>query len=203
MTDKDLITKCINKDLHAWHLFCKQYNPLVTKTIKYKTYKLGLKIEKNEILDISQEIFLLIWEKNKLATIKDVKCLKSWLVIVTLNTTSNYCRKNIFKIDKITSSLFKTYTSEDKNTKTLESIISCPKFNTSKIIENNEISNLLNTEISKLNYKQQLAITFNLYEGKTQKDIAKIMNIPKGTVATLIKRAKQHLRNKLKDTLDF
>ena len=60
------------------------------------------------------------------------------------------------------------------------------------------MKSVLKREISKLEYKEQLALKFNLYEGKKQKDIAKIMNLPKGTIASLISRAKHRLRENLK-----
>ena len=42
-------------------------------------------------------------------------------------------------------------------------------------------------------------LRFNIYENKKQKDIAEIMNLPQGTVATLISRGKKHLKEKLKN----
>ena len=201
MTAKELLRGCIDRDAAAWDEFVRRYGGLVTRSVRYKLNKLGRHLPKNETRDIVQEIFLSIWEKGKLSGVKNTVSLKSWLVIVSLNATSNYCRRHVFKAGG-TLSLDESPFPGSPDAK-LGSMIPSPKFNTAKMLEENELKSILKKEISKLEYRKQLALKLNIYDGKKQKDVAQIMNIPEGTAATLISRAKSQLRRSLKDILDM
>ena len=201
MTAQELLQRCVDKDTTAWDEFVRRYDGLVTRSVKYKLNKFDKYLSKSETRDIVQEIFLLIWEKDKLAGVKNTACLKSWLTIVSINFTSSYCRKNIFKTAKNTFSMDGNPSPEMPEI-TLGSMIPSSELNTAKILESNELSGIFNKEISKLEYRQQLMLKFSIYEGKSQKDIAQIMNIPMGTVATLTSQAKKRIRKRLEEVLD-
>lgn len=201
MITEELFEKCVNKDPEAWDEFVKRYKYLVTRSVKYKLYKLGVRFLRDEILDIVQEIFLFIWEKDKLQKVKNLKCLRAWLAIVSINFTSDYCKKSTFSHAKNTLLLNENTFFENPEI-TPELFISSPELNTAKMLESNELWRALGKEMSKLRPQQQLALKFNIYEGKKQKEIARIMNIPLNTVSTLIKRAKMHLRKNLKEAFE-
>lgn len=200
MTTAELLYKCANRDKNAWDEFIKLYHNLVVNSVRYKLNKLGSRVPKSEYLDIVQEIFLSIWEKNKLAEIENPACLKSWLIIVSLNATAGYCRKKSFHLTQRTFSLDAAVFSDNTYTK-FSDIIPCSKLNTTKILETNELHRTLEQEISKLPPKQQVALKFNIYENKKQREVAEIMNIPLKTVSTLISRAKKTLKTKLQEIL--
>jgi RNA polymerase sigma-70 factor (ECF subfamily) len=202
MTTEELLQRCIGKDTAAWDEFIRRYESLVTRSVSYKLNKLGRHLPKNETRDIVQEIFLLIWEKGKLSGVKNTACLKSWLVIVSVNATSNYCRRHLFKTGNNTFSLDERPFPESPDI-TLGSLLPSAKLDTAKTLESNELGKILKKEISKLGYRKRLSLKLNIYDGKKQKDIAQIMNIPEGTVATLISRAKNQLRKNLKDILEM
>ena len=202
METQDLLNRCVNKDRGAWDEFVRHYEGLIAKSVRYKLSKLRARVPRDQIGDIVQEIFLMIWEKNKLAGVKNTSTLKSWLAIVSLNFTTNYCELRSVRDPGDTLSLDANLSPENPGT-TLGSLIPSEKLNTGKTLEANELRSMVNDEISKLDLRQQLALKFNLFEEKTQKDISEIMNLPEGTVATLIRRGKQHLKNKLKRKIDL
>ena len=202
MTDEELLQKCIDKDRAAWNEFVRRFSSLVTRSVRYKLNRMDRHLSKNETLDIVQEIFLLIWKKNKLRGVKNTACLKSWLAIVSINLSVNYCRRNVFKTAKNTLSLDENPLAGTSGMP-LGFMIPSSKLNTAKTLRSNELSGILDKEISKLGYRQQLVLKLNIYHGKKQKDIAEIMNIPTGTVATLIRRAKDKLRKNLGNALEI
>ncbi|MGB2601843.1 MAG: sigma-70 family RNA polymerase sigma factor [Candidatus Omnitrophota bacterium] len=201
METRDLLLKCAKKDRKAWDEFFRQYESLVTRTVRYKLKKLNFRASKEEYRDIVQEIFISIWEKDKLSKVKNAAALKGWLAIVSLNFTANYCSRKAFKSAKNTFSLNTKLSQEDTGF-TLESIVPAEKFNTEKMVESNEIRELVNSEISKLGPKQQLALKLNILDGRTQKDISSIMAVPEGTVATLISRAKKQVKANLQKIME-
>ena len=201
MTTEELLKKCVNKEYAAWDEFARRYRGLVTRSVRYKLNRLNARISGDEFRDVVQEVFLLIWEKDKLKAVKNTVCLKSWLVIVSLNVTSNYCRKKAFRDSAGTLSLDEA-PNADLPGLTRGSMVPSLKLNTARTLETNELKDLLEKEIAKLGIRQQLILKLNVYDGKKQKDIAKIMNIPEGTVATTLKRVKDRLRKNLGKILD-
>jgi len=195
MISEDLLKKCINKDLSAWNYFIKSYTSLIRKSVTYKLKSLGVTPYKDRINEITQEILISIWEKDKLTKIKNIKAFKSWLVIVTLNMTINYCKKHFFRPNKVLVSLEKQI--ENDTPITLKDIL--PSFNINPLdaFDQRECRNLIEKEINAFPTKQQLAIKLNLFEYKKYREISEIMRIPEGTVATLISRAKKVLGEKL------
>jgi len=199
MSPEELLSKCADYDHTAWNIFIKRYKTLITKSVRYKLSALGVTFSKNESNDIVQQIFFELWEKNKLKNVRNAVCLEKWLTIVSLNITLNYCKEKTFRDSRKIISFEKNLCRD--NSKSEKVLISAflpdEKFNTARILESHETREIIKREISKLEYRQQLVLKFNLYHGKTQKDIAEIMNIPGGTVASLIKRAKELLRKNL------
>ncbi len=197
-----MLNRCINKDRRAWDEFIRQYEGLVAKSVRYKLSKLRARVPRDQVVDIVQEIFLAIWEKNKLAGVKSPSTLKSWLAMVSLNFTTNYCELRSVRDTGGTLSLDANLFPENPGT-TLGCLIPAEKLNTQKTLEANELRAMVDEEISKLDHRQQLVLKFNIFEEKTQKDISEIMDLPEGTVATLIRRGKQRLKDKLKKKIDL
>ncbi|MGB2879522.1 MAG: sigma-70 family RNA polymerase sigma factor [Candidatus Omnitrophota bacterium] len=196
MTTEQLIQKCIDNDHVAWNEFVRRYKGLVTRSVRSKLKKLNVRLPGGEFHDIVQEIFLSIWEKGKLAGVRDISCVEAWLVIMALNKTFNYCKSKTFRTERGACSLDEEI-NRDKPWLTLGAVLPSAKFDTEKNIESNELKEMLEKEISGLNPRQQLALKLNIYDGKTQKDIAQIMNIPENTVGTMIKRSKDKIREAL------
>ena len=193
MDTKELIKKCIEKDHSAWNEFVRCYESLIIRSVRYKLNSLNADMARDQFRDIVQEIFLAIWEENKLSRIRDIRCLRKWLIMIAMNTASNYCRKRMFKDAKKTFSLDQSLSAETPGLK-LDSIIPCNRFNAGKAAETGEMREAIERELNKLGHKQQIALKLNIYDCKKQKDIACIMNIPENTVATLISRAKNQVR---------
>jgi len=200
MTTEELLIKCVNHNRAAWDIFIARYKNLVTKSVRYKMTSLGVTFSQNESRDIVQQIFFELWTKNKLKKLRKVVCLKNWLTIVSLNITLNYCKEKTFRNSRKLVSLEKNLCRDDeKHEKNLlRKFLSDEKYNSARVLESYETLEAIKREISKLEYRRALALKLNIYHGKTQKDIAGIMNIPTGTVATLIKRSKELLRENLR-----
>jgi len=151
--------------------------------------------------DIVQDIFLGMWEKDRLREVRTVDTLRGWLAILSINATANHCAKKTFRESRKTFSL-NARLRADEPSLTLETAIPSPQLNTERTLNANELGGIMEREISKLGHRYQLAIKLRLYHGKKIKAIAGIMNIPEGTAAILIKRAREHLMSRLEYLLE-
>ncbi|NQT32298.1 MAG: hypothetical protein HQ594_01330, partial [Candidatus Omnitrophica bacterium] len=116
MTTEELLQKCRKKDRTAWDEFAKRYRHLVAKSVGYKIKTLKTPSSRNEIADIIQDIFLAIWEKDKLDEVKDPATLESWLAIMSINMASNHFKKRSLRHFQDAVSIEKTLTIENRRT---------------------------------------------------------------------------------------
>jgi RNA polymerase sigma factor (sigma-70 family) len=195
MDINEIIEKCRKRDHIAWDRFIKDYKGMVVRIVRFKVKKWNYAISNCEFEDIVQEIFLDIWEKDLLKTLKSTANFKHWLIMVVMNKTSNYCKKKMRnKTDQALSLDCKI--EEGGNTLTFYDIIK-DKCEESKL-EYVEAGDHIDRELNKLDIRSQLAMKLNIYDGKRHEDIAAIMNIPRNTVSTLISRAKKKVQINLK-----
>ena len=192
-----LVQKCIRRDNKAWAEFVRRFEGLLLRAVKYKMRRLKAGLPKEECRDIVQEVFLSIWNNDRLSGIRNLSSIRSWLVLVAINATSNYCARRSNKHARLTRSL-QEKASPDVGV-TLEEVIPSPTLKTGDMVKRSEARRTLDAELGKLKPKQQLALKLNLFEGKTHKDIAGIMKIPEKTVTTLIRRGKENMRPGLRE----
>ncbi|MFH1394722.1 MAG: sigma-70 family RNA polymerase sigma factor [Candidatus Omnitrophota bacterium] len=197
MDIQTLLTECINRNQNAWASFVNIHNRLIAKSVNHKLNQLGLKFTKSERQDIVQEIFFRIWEKNRLKDIQNISCLENWLIIISLNITSNYCKEKTYRNARNTVSLDNAIHFNRKQN-TLIKTLAADLFNTESSLNARELRVIMSQAISKLEHRQQLVLKFYFYNNKKYKEIAEIMRIPKGTVATLINRAQKNMKKILR-----
>jgi len=195
-----MVKRCIRKDKAAWDVFIQRYQGVVRKAAYYKLYKTSSRAPRNDVDDIVQEVFLALWKDGKLAKLRDVSRLKGWLAVVAINQAATY-RRQQHKKEMMTVSLNEQLY-EDITT-TLEDIIPCNQPDPEQLAETNERVSQLEVEMANLRIKERIALGLKIYDGKAQGGISGIMDIPAGTVASLISRAKIKIQNRLMEKRRF
>ena len=195
MKTEELVKRCIRKDKLAWDEFVCKYQGLVKRAVYYKLNKMNSKSLRSEVDDIVQEVFLMLWRDNKLTQLKDLSSLKGWLAIVTINKTLNYCKRR-WKEQQRTRSLNQSLGDDGF---TLEDIIPSGAFDPNKALAVKEMVEGIRHGVKMLKKKEKRALELNLYGGKRQTDIAEVMDIPVGTVSTLISRAKRKVQESVRE----
>lgn len=124
---------------------------------------------KSNAEDITQEVVIKLW-KN-INKIKNEEHLKAWLIRTTINTSIDYNRSN-------------------KNEANLEE-------NESYYFEKEDLE--IFEELKKLKPVSRNIIYLYYYQGYKTKEIAQILKMNINTVSTNLSRAKQELKNILKE----
>lgn len=177
----NLIQLCAKGDSSAWSKFVEDFSRLIFWTIKNKINKLQFTLPETDIYDIYQQVFLSIWQKQKLKSIKNPKCILRWLIIVTQNETLDYIKSKY----------------SAKEIEGLEEINPASIFTPQDDIQKNELEKEIELFIDILPLKERRIATLEfLYELKYM-EISKIVNLPMGTVASAIKRIKADLKQYL------
>lgn len=152
-------------------------------------YNAAFRIVKDsfEAEDIIQESFLTAF--NKLDTLKDTKTFGAWLKrIVVNNSIYQYKRNGRYTEVPLDNIMYKV---EDQ----------------SGIAEDYEFSDLKAKQVvetmKKLKDNYRVSLTLNLIEGYDYEEISEILNISYSSCRTTISRAKEKLRQELKDFSEY
>jgi len=177
MNESQLINSCLKKDKRAWDMFVQKYSRLIYWAIKKRFSGSNFSFNQDDVDCIFQETFLLILQGGKLFQLKDIKTISGWLAMIAANKTVDFMRKKI---------------KEDK--KLVVNMIEIKDEKSEQELYDRDILNLVSNFINVLPAKQKVVIFLNIVEGRTHREISKIINIPMNTVSTIIVRAKQKIK---------
>lgn len=176
----DLIERCIKREEKAWSEFIDRFSGLVYYSARERLKRDGFRFNEQDVQDIVQNVFVDIWEKSKLAEVRERNKIQAWLSIVGQTRALNFMRKKkerllseeeLFKVDNMVSDKGAGYHAE--------------------LIEE------LEKAVEEFPPREKIVLKLNIIHGKTHKEIAGFMNIPINTVSTIISRRKKVLRKNL------
>lgn len=141
-------------------------------------------VSPEDVEDVLQEVFIKVY-KNLRDFNFNFK-FSSWIYRITHNETINYLRKNRgkfkmvdFEVDKV----FVEATREDLKIKTET--------------DKDYLMGKIKEAMKRLDKKYKEVIILRYIEGKDYQEISDILRKPMGTIATLLKRAKERLRKEV------
>ena len=192
--DINLVEGCINKDLRAWATFIKKYSNLISISIENRLKKYGFSLPHQDIEDIRQNVLASIWKDSKLEGVKNRNDISYWLAIVAGNEAMMYLK---IKRGQEPQKKISLYDRVDE--KELVEFIPADRSGPLDELAREEISKKIEEAIELLPLKEKLIMKLNVIYDKKYDEIARLLNFPKGTVSSYIKRAKERLRKALKD----
>ena len=180
-TDEQLIARFQQEDEYAYDLLVKRYkDPLMSFIFRFVN-------DKTDAEDILQETFLRLY-KNK-HYYKEIAKFSTWIYTIAGNLAKTELRKkkrrNFFSIHNFMDTE-KDYELPDKGV--------TPDREANSNITNIEIQKA----IDKLSAKFKQVILLRDVQGFSYEEIAKIVNVPLGTVKSRVNRARLKLQQDLK-----
>jgi RNA polymerase sigma-70 factor (ECF subfamily) len=183
LSDSSLVKRCINRDRLAWNKFVERFSPIVFWAIKEGVARFGFPYTRQDTEDIFQDVFVLLWEKEKLQQIRNRESITGWLAIVAVNCTCNFFRK--------------------KGERPLKSALrpeklASPDCGKPAAISAN-IDDILEHAFNHLSSREVVILKLNYLHNKTHREIASLLDIPANSVSSIIKRTREKLKEKLKE----
>ncbi|MEA3328468.1 MAG: sigma-70 family RNA polymerase sigma factor [Candidatus Omnitrophota bacterium] len=185
LSDSQLINLCLDKNPLAWSEFIERFSKVIYWAIRDRLRRWGYQFQEGDVENIYQEIFVSLWQKPKLAEIKDKEKLSGWLVMVAGNNAVDYFRKKKRKEPKDITFIFKDLAFSNDNPL--------------QLLHSRELKQTLESVLGTLPSKEKIVITLSYLYNKKHREIAEILNIPINTVSTLIFRTKERLKDKLEE----
>lgn len=120
--------------------------------------------------DVTQDVFLKLLQEQK--DFESEQHLRSWLIRVTINHCKNLTRRHFWRQENIDDYAATIPFEDPRHSDVFEAVMALPK-----------------------NYR--LTIYLHYYEGYTAQEIAGLLNMPKGTVCTNLRRGRELLKETL------
>ncbi len=192
--DRYLIEACLKKDLAAWSGLVKKYSGLVYVSIENRLKKYGLDASSHDIEDIRQNIFSDIWKNGKLSHITNRDDISYWIAILSGNAAVEHFRSREARQLQNTVPLSHKIDEKELN-EIFPSNIPGPNDELARA----ETEERICEAIESLTGREKIMIKLHLIHDKKYHEIAEFLGVPKGTVSSYIKRAKEKLKKTLKD----
>ncbi len=181
--EKSIIIECQKGAKETFKFLVDRY--------KQKAYYFALSIVGNEedALDLSQEAFIKAYRSLK--NFKTNFQFKIWFFRILRNHCIDFLRKRKRKRESSIEKRKELSGAEVIDTST----------NPALILERNGLRKKLWEEINQLKDQEKEIIIYKDIHGMSYEEIAEILDIPKGTVASSLHKARMKLKDKLKEYL--
>ncbi|MEX1032600.1 MAG: sigma-70 family RNA polymerase sigma factor [Cellvibrionaceae bacterium] len=171
-TDLDLLTAIAKKDEQAMERFYNQYSGLVYQ-FAFKTLQNG-----PDAAEVMNEVMLEVWRKA--ASFKGSSKVKTWLLSVTHNKAVDAVRRN----------------ARHDGTEELDADAhTAPQCQLDDAVATAQHAKFVQHCLQKLKLIHRQVVYLTFFEGLPYPEIAKVLNVPNGTVKTRMLHGKKLLQN--------
>ncbi|MBT4774360.1 MAG: RNA polymerase sigma factor [Crocinitomicaceae bacterium] len=183
MNENELIKALIQGDRNAFNLLVEKHKDMVF-AVCFSFLNNTLDAE-----DTSQEVFIQIYKS--IHQFKHKSTLKTWIYRIAISKSSDFIKKKKRKKRYAVLSRYQD----------VESVSSSTILTPQKILENKENLILLHQAIDLLSEKAKSTFILQHFLCKTNTEIAELLDMPKSTVDSHLKRSKEKIKKSLSGIL--
>lgn len=185
-----LVRRCVSGDAAAWQEIVQQYN----RRIYNICYRFSG--SPDDAADLAQEVFIKMY--RTLSTFDTTRAsFMTWVTTVTRNLLVDHFRKG--KYDRVTDSLDATPGNQDEGLTLAEQLEDRNPSPESRL-RSQETQKLVHEALKRLSPELREAVILRDLQDLDYKDIAKVLNVPEGTVKSRINRGRTELARLLQRT---
>ncbi len=174
ISDKELLERCSSANNSGYSLLYHRYSKIVFNSI-YRILN-----DREDAEDILQEVFVKAFSEIK--SLKNIESFGGWIKRIAINQSLNFLRKKKIYFTQIDDDKTLDFSDDDELEQKLEM--------ESRV---KELQNI----IAEFPPQTRTIVNLFLFEEMPQEEIAKLLNIPHGTVRSYYHRAKKKIFEKL------
>jgi RNA polymerase sigma-70 factor (ECF subfamily) len=185
-----LVRRCVSGDAAAWQEIVQQYH----RRIYNICYRFSG--SPDDASDLTQEVFIKMY--RTLSTFDTTRAsFMTWVTTVTRNLLVDHFRKG--KYDRVTDSLDATPGNQEEGL-TLAEQLEDQAISPEARVRSQETQKLVHEGLRRLSPELREAVILRDLQDMDYKDIAKVLNVPEGTVKSRINRGRTELARLLQRT---
>ncbi len=189
-SEEALLAGCSRNDSGAWNEFITRYSRLIYWAIGQilKDSRFGSRLDLTE--DIFQDVFRKIFEKNTLTSLADPAHIKKYLVVLSTHLT----------LDRLKS--ISRWENKSVNTDDLVEGEAAQK-SPQETVHQNELNAAVSEALDGLTSKEQACLELHVLDGMTHQEVGVVLELSQNTVSSIIRRAKDKVKEKLRKKGNF
>jgi len=182
--EKKLIGLLKQGDQEAYRVLVRQYQQMVFRIA------FGITLDREESLDIAQEVFLKVYQK--IHTFEQKAALSTWLHRITVNQSLNWKRR--------WKRRFRGQHQPLENSGALEPGTENQK--PERLYQDKELGRMMQEGLKELPADARAVFVLKEIEGLSYDEIAATLSIKRGTVSSRLFYARKRLRERLREYVD-
>ena len=190
LTDEALLDACQKGDARAWEEFVSRFSRLIYWSIRRTLQDTPGGVREDLVADIFQDVFRKIFEKRSFEVLESAAHIKKYLVVVSAHAARDRI-KSRRRADAKNVPLEDTFADAGVLPDGLSAA------GPAEEAMQNEKNTLIAEVMSSLGEKERACLEFAVEEGMTHQAIGLLLGIPQDTVSSIIRRAKDKIKEKL------
>lgn len=182
------MSECLAEKSQAWDELVRRFGPVVYGTIRKQLARFGCSRREDLAEDAYQEVFLTLSRDRMLGRLTDTKTLPGYLSAVAVSKAVDAVR------GMARSGAYVEWTSDEAGDD-----LACPQPNPRDEAQRRDVRDLVERELSDLPVREALVVRLKWQHDMTLQSIARQLELPTGTVATVLQRARDLVRSRLED----
>ncbi len=182
------MSECLAEKGQAWDELVRRFGPVVYGTIRKQLARFGCSQRQDLAEDAYQEVFLTLSRERTLGRLTDTRALPGYLAAVAVSKAVDAVRG----ISRDGS--YVEWTAEGP-----ADDYACPQPNPRDEAQRRDVRDLVERELSDLPAREALVVRLKWQHDMTLESIARQLELPAGTVATVLQRARNLVRGRLED----
>jgi RNA polymerase sigma-70 factor (ECF subfamily) len=192
--DGAILGGCVAGDEDAWRALVARYTNLMSIAIRRRLKTYTITLPPADIDDIRQNVLESLWKSGSLRQVRSADSLSYWLAMCCGNAAVDYMRKKRH-LDP-PASLPMSIAADGPD---IIDLIPSPDPGPQEHLDADEMSRIIAKAIELLPVKERLIMKLRLVHDKKCDEIAELLHLPRGTVLSYMKRARERLKKYLKN----
>jgi RNA polymerase sigma factor (sigma-70 family) len=197
------MSECLAQKSRAWDELVRRFGPLVHGTVRKQLTRFGFASRKDLLEDAYQEVFLSLSRERALGRVADPEALPGYLAAMAVS-------KAVDMIRAVTrEGAFAEWSAPDSREAEPggdaaaqaaagpEAELTCPRPNPRDEAQRRSLRDLVERELDDLTQREALIVRLKWQHDMTLEGIARMLDIPAGTAASVLRRAREKIRTRL------
>lgn len=188
-----LVSECLAQKRPAWDELVRRFGPVVYGTIRKQLSRFGYSARMDLAQDAYQEVFLTLSRDRMLGRLTETEALPGYLAAVAVSKAIDTVRL------AAREGSYVEWTADERRGDTEPTELACPQPNPREEAERRSLRDIVESELGDLPGREALVVRLKWQHDMTLEAIARQMEIPVGTVSTVLRRTRDRVRARLKE----
>ena len=189
-----LLSECLAQKAGAWDELVRRFGPVIYGTIRKQLARFGCASREDLLEDAYQEVFVTLSRDGLLGRLSVPEALAGYLSSMAVSKAVDVVRRNARE-----GSWIEWTDTVSQDPDAAEREWECPRPNPRDEAHHRDLRDVVERELSDLPGREALVVRLKWQHDMTLEGIARRLELPAGTVASVLRRTRDRVRARLEE----